>query len=77
MRHSRRQILWFGVTAHPTAEWLANQLMEACGWEGSTFLIRDRDACYGAIFMRRVRLLGIRDHPIAPVRHGKTAARSA
>jgi hypothetical protein len=33
MRHSRRQILWFGVTAHPTAEWLANQLMEACGWE--------------------------------------------
>ena len=66
MRHSRRQILWFGVTAHPTAEWLANQLMEACGWERAPrFLIRDRDACYGAIFMRRVRLLGIRDHPTA------------
>ncbi len=66
MRHSRRQILWFGVTAHPTAEWLANQLMEACGWERAPrFLIRDRDACYRAIFMRRVRLLGIRDHPTA------------
>jgi hypothetical protein len=22
--HGRRQILWFGVTAHPTAEWIAN-----------------------------------------------------
>jgi hypothetical protein len=24
MGHGRRQILWFGVTAHPTAEWIAN-----------------------------------------------------
>ncbi|WP_184090211.1 hypothetical protein [Afipia massiliensis] len=32
MRHGRRQILWFGVTAHPTAEWIANQFTEACGW---------------------------------------------
>jgi hypothetical protein len=27
------------------------------------YLIRDRDACYGNIFVRRVRSLGIRDHP--------------
>ena len=33
MGHGRRQILWFGVTANPTAEWIANQVTEACGWE--------------------------------------------
>jgi len=64
MRHGRRQIMWFGVTPHPTAEWLANQLTDAFGWERApAFLIRDRDACYGTIFVRRVRSLGIRDHP--------------
>src|SRR5258707_2888869 len=24
MGHGRRQVLWFGVTTHPTAEWIAN-----------------------------------------------------
>jgi hypothetical protein len=45
--HGRRQILWFGVTAHPTSEWIANQITEACGWEQAPqYLIRDRDgAC--------------------------------
>ena len=44
MGHGRRQLLWFGVTAHPTAEWIANQLTEACGWEQiPRYLIRDRD----------------------------------
>jgi len=44
MGHGRRQILWFGVTAHPTAEWLSNQITEACGWEQAPrYLIRDRD----------------------------------
>ena len=64
MGHSRRQILWFGVTAHPTAEWIANQLTEACGWEQiPRYLIRDRDRAYGEIFVRRVRSIGIRDRP--------------
>ena len=44
MGHGRRQILWFGVTSHPSAERIANQLTEACGWEQvPRYLIRDRD----------------------------------
>src|SRR5215468_6029543 len=30
--HDRRQLLWFAVTRHPTAEWLAQQLVEAFPW---------------------------------------------
>jgi transposase InsO family protein len=64
MGHGRRQILWFGATAHPTAEWIANQLTQACGWEQiPRYLIRDRDSAYGEIFVHRVRSIGIRDRP--------------
>jgi transposase InsO family protein len=67
MGHGRRQILWFGVTAKPTAEWIANQLTEACGWDQiPRYLIRDRDGAYGEIFQRRVRSIGIRDRPTSP-----------
>ena len=67
MGHDRRQILWFGVTAHPTAEWIANQLTEACGWgQIPRYLIRDRDGAYGDSFLRRVRSIGIRDRPTSP-----------
>ena len=30
--HGRRQLLWFDVTRHPTAEWLARQITEAFPW---------------------------------------------
>jgi transposase InsO family protein len=67
MRHGRRQILWLGVTAHPTAEWIANQLTEACGWDQAPrHLIRDLDGAYGEIFIRRLRSMGIRDRPTSP-----------
>ena len=67
MGHGRRQILWFGVTAHPTAEWIANQLTEACGCEQAPrYLIRDLDGAYGEIFIRRLRSMGIRDRPTSP-----------
>src|SRR6202795_4616048 len=67
MGHGRRQILWCGVTPHPTAEWIANQLTEACGWEQvPRYLIRDRDGAYGEVFIRRLRSMGIRDRPTSP-----------
>ncbi len=67
MDHGRRQILWLGVMAHPTAEWIANQLTEACGWERTpSYLIRDLDTCYSEVFTRRLRSLGIRDRPTSP-----------
>jgi hypothetical protein len=58
--------LWLGVTAHPSAEWIARQLTEACGWsEPPRYIIRDRDGAYGRTFIRRLTAMGIRDRPIA------------
>jgi transposase InsO family protein len=67
LNHGRRQILSLGVTAHPTAEWMARQVTEACGWDGTPeYIVWDRDSVYGKIFTRRLRAMGIRDRPIAP-----------
>jgi transposase InsO family protein len=67
MGHGRRQVIWFGVTTHPTAGWIANQITEACGWEQlPRYLIRDRDSAYGEVFIRRIRSMGIRDQPTSP-----------
>src|ERR1700704_3213486 len=43
--HGRRQLLWFEVTRHPTAEWLARQITEAFPWASTpTYLVHpDRE----------------------------------
>ena len=65
--HGRRQLLWFAVTRHPTAEWLAQQIVEAFPWDTApTYLIRDNDGAYGRTFTNRLRAMGIRDRPISP-----------
>jgi len=66
LRHSRRELLWLGVTEHPSAEWIAWQLTEACGWrEAPRYIVRDRDCAYGDVFIRRLGAMGIRDRPIS------------
>ena len=64
--HGRRQLLWFAVTRHPTAEWLAQQIVEAFPWgTAPTYLVRDNDRAYGQAFTNRVLAMGIRDRPIS------------
>src|ERR1700751_4462066 len=67
LRQDRRHLLWMGATTHPTADWVARQLVEACGWDQAPrYIIRDRDSVYGEVFIRRVGAMGIRDRPTSP-----------
>jgi hypothetical protein len=67
VRLARRELVWINATAHPTEEWIAQQLTEAIPWdEVPRYLIRDRDGIYGAAVTSRLRAMGIRDKPIAP-----------
>jgi transposase InsO family protein len=67
LSHDRRRILHFNVTAHPTAAWTGQQLLEACGFdETPRYLVRDRDAIYGEKFRRQAAALGIEEILIAP-----------
>jgi transposase InsO family protein len=66
VRLARRELVWVNVTAHPTADWIAQQITEAFPWdEAPRYLIRDRDGVYGAVVSRRLRAMGIRDKPIS------------
>src|SRR3977135_2278654 len=65
VRLARRELVWINVTLHPMADWIAHQITEAFPWdEAPRYLIRDRDAVYGAVVTRRLRAMGIRDKPI-------------
>jgi putative transposase len=60
LAHHRRKVVHFNVTEHPTAQWTAQQLVEAFPWDTAPkYLLRDRDAVYGEWFQRRVAHLGI------------------
>ena len=61
LAHDRRRILHFGVTAHPNAEWTAQQLREAFPWETAPrYLLRDRDQILGVEFVTQVKAMGIK-----------------
>jgi Integrase core domain len=67
LSHDRRQFLSFGVTARPTAKWVAGQITEAFPWgEAPNYPLHDRDTAYGGAVTKRLKAMGIRDRPIAP-----------
>jgi putative transposase len=65
--HDRRRIVHFGVTAHPTAEWTAQQLRNAFPWDTELrYILRDRDHIFGDDFTRQINDLGIQEVRSAP-----------
>ena len=68
LAHDRRRIAHFNVTRHPTAEWTAQQVVEAFPGDALVprYLLRDRDSIYGAYFRARVKGMSIREIITAP-----------
>ena len=62
LSHARRQVVHFSVTSNPTAEWTAQQIVEAFPWNTAPrYLLRDRDSIYGDRFRQRVKSMGIQE----------------
>ena len=67
LAHDRRRIVHFAVTAHPTAEWTAQQLREAFPWNRTPrYLLRDRDRIFGHDFVEQVNAMGVKQVLAAP-----------
>jgi len=67
LAHDRRRVRHFNITAHPTAEWTAQPVVEAFPWDTTPhYLLRDRDGIYGTPFRKRVADLGIEEVLSAP-----------
>jgi len=65
--HHRRRIVHFSTTESPTAEWTAQQVVNAFPYDRAPkYLLRDRDSIYGDVFVRRVERMGIKQKLIAP-----------
>jgi len=60
LAHHRRRVVHVTVTAHPTAEWTTQQVVDAFPWdEAPRYLLRARDRIYSAWFRQWVRRMGI------------------
>jgi hypothetical protein len=60
--HDRLLVMHFNVTAHPTAAWTAQQLLESFPEDTAPrFLLRDRDQVYGEYFRSRVAGMGLEE----------------
>jgi len=67
LAHDRRRIVHFNVTEHPTAQWTAQQIVEAFPFDTvPQYLLRDGDGIYGDQVKRRMASLGINEIVTAP-----------
>ena len=65
--HVRRNVVHFNVTSNPTAQWTAQQIVEAFPWDTAPrYLLRDRDEIYGRAFQSRVGGIDIEEIQTAP-----------
>ena len=63
----RRRVVHFNVTAHPTAHWTAQQIVDAFPDDSAPcYLLRDRDQVYGEQFRHRVKGMRIDEVLTAP-----------
>lgn len=62
LAHDRRRVIHFNVTTNPTAEWTAQQIVEAFPWQDPVrYLLCDRDKIYGQAFRKRVTGIGLEE----------------
>ena len=62
LSHERRQVIHFNITEHPTAEWTAQQIVEAFPEDTAPrYLLRDRDQIYGEDFHQRMHGMHIEE----------------
>ena len=67
LSHDRREVVHFTVTQNPTAQWTAQQIVEAFPFDTAPrYLLRDRDSIYGEQFRRRVKSQGAEEILTAP-----------
>ena len=66
-KDSHRRVVHFNVTAHPTANWTAQQIVEAYPWDTAPrYLLRNRDSIYGSYFRYRLKNMGINEIMTVP-----------
>jgi len=67
LAQDRRRIVHVNITEPPTAQWTAQQIVDAFLWDTAPhYLLWDRDSIYSAGFQERVGHMGIEEVKIAP-----------
>ena len=67
LAHHRRRVVHFNVTAHPTAGWTGQQMVEAFPEDTAPrYLLRDRDKIYGCEFHQRIQGMNMKEVLSAP-----------